>query len=146
VDNTPVDGKLEDSLAAAQEASSHSTKRGGERAIFPVAQDFLELVFLGMSLQGHGELIDRLLRDSRDLVESKQGQALDTLRSEGDNAGRLLGNYIGGTPRGHASESERTASRSVLVIKVGEVEEDVVAHAAEELDVGGHVEFNSLLV
>jgi hypothetical protein len=36
--------------------------------------------------------------------------------------------------------------RSVLVVKVGEVEEDVVAHAAEELDVGGHVEFNSLLV
>jgi hypothetical protein len=35
--------------------------------------------------------------------------------------------------------------RSVFV-KVGEVEEDVVAHAAEELDVGGHVEFNSVLV
>jgi hypothetical protein len=36
--------------------------------------------------------------------------------------------------------------RSVLVIKIGEVEEDAVAHAAEELDAGGHVEFNSFLV
>jgi hypothetical protein len=40
----------------------------------------------------------------------------------------------------------RVVDRRSVLVKVGEVEEDLVAHVAEELDVGVHVEFRGLLI